>query len=92
MAVSGKESNLMMPDQMINREAISQLEDELTDVVMEWRITKAHTLIEEYHRVYQQMLDCGWDGVLDIDIMLPSTLMPAYHTERMAQLKLKHGM
>lgn len=39
-------------------------------------------LVKFYHETMQNLYDTGWDGVMDVECMLPDKLMPQKYIER----------
>lgn len=53
------------------------LELQLSDLAGKWRQTKDQRYVEEYHNVYARLREMGtWNGIIDLEAMLPDALMP----------------
>jgi hypothetical protein len=66
----------------IDPKRIDELDDELGNLAVQWRRTPDNAIVYQYHQLYYQLIELGWDQSLDTESHLPNELMPqAYHDQ-----------
>jgi len=56
--------------------------DELGWLAGAWRETKDDAYVTKYQVLLRALLEMGWDGELDVELLLPTRLMPKDYLDR----------
>jgi hypothetical protein len=86
-----KDNNNLDPDRKYEiphpATIIATLERLLIQTALVWRENPTAESVRLYHEIYDQLIELGWNGAIDIDAELPDDLMPTHYREQIGKLK-----